>query len=650
MFEEFKPYSADVFAYDVKDQLKRFIYNRACEAFASGDKARDNISCIDELEQRKAFIRGKLIEGIGGLPSKGTPLNARITGTVKQNGYRIEKVIYESRPCTYVTANMYIPDHVKTPSAAVLFLSGHHEEAKHHPEYQTVCQYLVHSGLIVLAQDPVGQGERFSYYEEQLKGNTVEWGVEEHTYAGIQCYPLGDAITRYFIHDAMRSIDYLCTRPEVDPNRIGVTGNSGGGTQTALMMMCDDRIAAAAPGTFIMNRESFMFSGMPQDSEQIWPGMTACGFDHEDILMMMAPKPVLVLAVKYDFFPIEGTRRTVERTKRFWEMYGAGDKVGMVEDESLHMYTRFLAKSAAEFFSQHLAGKRVSPDEALIEPLEPSTLWCTTSGQVRTEMKDARAVYHENYDRLAALEKKRKGIPEAERRRVALEWLKQRVLLNRKICDLNLRLVYKKQFNDMNLEFGLWWSQEGILNNAYLIRDYRFLNQDIPVTLAIWDGGTSQVESHINWVRQTCSAGRAVLVVDVSGTGAISPNNISGFPDHSCFNSMYKLATELLWLDDSIAAMRTYDVLRSLDVIEQWHGLKTDDIQIYAHGKQGIYGQMAAVLDNRVGNVTVQDGMDSFTEWVGARYYDQSDIMSVILPAILTYFDLPDLEQWTQEK
>ena len=163
----------------------------------------------------------------------------------------------------------------------------------------------------MLAQDPVGQGERLSYFEPDTKNNPVGVVTRDHDYAGAQGRFLGDALARYMLHDAMRGIDYLISRPEVDPAKIGVTGNSGGGTQTSLVMLVDPRVVAAAPATFIMNRDTYQRTGQPQDAEQIWPGFTGAGLDHEDILLAMAPKPVCVLAVTSDFFPIEGTRRTV---------------------------------------------------------------------------------------------------------------------------------------------------------------------------------------------------------------------------------------------------------------------------------------------------------------------------------------------------
>ncbi|WJH33578.1 prolyl oligopeptidase family serine peptidase [Paenibacillus sp. CC-CFT747] len=288
--------------YDVNDELKQHVYGRSIEAFARGDQARDAIVNRDQLEARRTHLRGKFMEAIGGIPACDTALNPRTTGRVQGEGFSIEKIMFESRPQTYVTANLYIPDSLDSPRGAVLFLCGHDREAKHSEEYQTVCRILVHSGLVVLAIDPIGQGERFSYYEADAGELTVADGIIEHEYAGMQCLPLGDGLARYFLHDAMRAIDYLTTRPEVDPARIGVTGNSGGGTQTSMLMLADPRLAAAAPGTFIMSRQSYLITGQAQDAEQVWFGMSAAGLDHEDILLAMAPRPVLVLAVTNDFF------------------------------------------------------------------------------------------------------------------------------------------------------------------------------------------------------------------------------------------------------------------------------------------------------------------------------------------------------------
>jgi cephalosporin-C deacetylase-like acetyl esterase len=557
------------------------------------------------------------------------------------DGFSLEKVVFEARPGVFVTANLYLPDGIESPRGAVQFLCGHAYEAKQYPEYQIVCQYLVKAGLVVLAQDPVGQGERLSYYEPGRGGTTVEWGTTEHDYAGTQCLPLGDTIGRYFVHDAMRGIDYLCSRREVDPSRIGVTGNSGGGTQTSMMMVCDPRLAAAAPATFIMDRRTWLHSGGAQDAEQIWPGTTALGFDHEDILLAMAPKPVLVLALQWDFFPIEGARRTVQRVKRVWELLGEGDKIGLVEDTSRHAYTRRLARAAAEFFSHHLLGRTVTADDIAVEPLPLEQLNCTASGQVRGELAGARFVQEENCDRLAEAQRDREARPEAERKAEALAWLREQVLRGRRPCDLNPREYTVGRMEEMDVAWYLWWSQEGLFNHGVVFRHHAQAREPRPVTLAIWPGGTTDLHPHLTWIRQTCAADRAVMVLDPTGVGNVAPH--SGGDPLAQYGVIRKLNDDLVWLNDSLAAMRTYDVTRAVEVLPLLPDLRQEDVRVYGCGRYAVYGQFAAALDSRIRGIEIAAGLGSYADWVGARHYDRHDIRSVILPGVLRQFDLPEL-------
>lgn len=642
--------------FDMKDQLKRHIYERSICSFARGDLERDGIRSPEELQKRVDRMREAFIRNIGGLPPMDTPLNPRSCGEIACDGFRIEKIIFEPRPNTYVTANVYVPDGISAPRGAVLFLCGHSPQSKSYPRYQAVCRALARSGLVTMIQDPVGQGERISYWEPSLGRPTVDVCTRDHDHAGLQSLPLGDSICRYFIHDAMRGIDYLMSRPEVDPDRIGVTGNSGGGTQTCLMMMADPRIAAAAPATFLMNRKSYMLTGGPQDQEQIWLGMSALGFDHEDVLLMMAPKPVRVLAVTWDFFPIEATRRTVHRAKRIWKICGNPDGLDMVEDESQHEYTPKLARAAAEFFSRHLLEPSQRRDfasnpilDSEIEPEEAGKLWCTKSGQVRGEIQGARFVCDENVDRLAQVEAERAAVSDEERRKRAAAWLRERAFTNRRQCSLNRRFVMEDVMQELRVQIWCWWSQEEVLNYGILFRHFRDDGREIPVTAAVWDGGCSCLRPHLDWIRRTCESGRAVLVLNLSGVGKHAPHPIGTHPLLGLYGTVYKLSNDLYWLDDSIAAMRIYDVTRAVDILKTWRGLDTSEIRFYASGLHSIYPRLAAVIDNRIGGVELAD--DAFTswgDWIRSRHYEQRDILSVILPGSLKYLDLPDADRWAQ--
>ena len=642
-FDDLERNSPGHWIYDVNDQLKRFVYKRSEQAFAAGDAARDACVTVAAIEARQRTIRETVIREVGGLPPMDTPLNVRKTGELKGDGFRVEKIIFESRPRNYVTSLLYIPDNLTGRTGAVLFVSGHSEPAKGYPEYQTVCQYMAQAGLVVFAIDPVGQGERFSYFDPLKKETSVGWGTVEHDYAGAQCLPLGESMARYFIHDAMRAIDYLQTRPEVDAARIGVTGNSGGGTQTSLLMLTEPRLAAAAPATFIMNRESYMFAGGAQDAEQIWPGFSGAGFDHEDILLAMTPRPVCVLAVTSDFFPIEGTRRTVARTRRLWELYGKPGALELVEDNSTHEYTPVLARAAARFFCKHLRGAECTLDDSKIRRFDLATVLCTKSGQVRAEFPDAEFVHESIARSVQCLQKKRSSVPAAERQRAAANWLRDRVMKGRKPCELNPRHYGLGDVGGLTVASSMWWSQEGIFNLGFEFRAKTLAGKKLPVTLALWNGGTSVLKPHAAWLETECAKGRAVVVLNVSGVGPLKPTTFGGRDPEGQWELLHKLATDLLFLGDDLALLRTYDVLRALDMLQLWPGLDSSDIRAYTRGTEGLYAQLAAAIDPRIRSVEATGGIGSFSEWTAARHYQPKGVYNLIVRGILQHIDLPEL-------
>ncbi len=622
-------------------QLKDHVYARSARYFAQGDAARDALKTPEAVRARQTEIRRFIIESIGGLPSSDTPLNARITGTVDGAGFTIEKLIFESRPKHYVTANLYLPAERTGRRGAVLFLSGHHNTAKQFAEYQIVCQTLVHSGLIVLAQDPIGQGERLSYYDAETKRILVRPGTGEHEHAGAQARLVGDQIARYFLHDAMRGIDYLVTRPDVDPARIGVTGNSGGGTQTSLVMMADPRIAAAAPATFITSREAYQWTGQPQDAEQNWFEFTRAGFDHEDILLVMAPKPVLVLGVTSDFFPIEGTRRTVTRARRAWQLHDRPDHLALFEDQSRHVYTPVLARAAAQFFARHLLDNPTPPGSLAPQAMAEEKLNVTQTGQVRGELPGAEFVYEANVARLAEFESARRKLPLEQQKARALPWLREQVFRDRESLEVNpRRLEERTAIDEMSVDVVFWYSQPRLANLGMLFRR-RSHSGALAVTLALWDNGTEALSRHAAWIREECARGRAVFVVDLAGMGPLKPDPVNNRTE-SAPATFRKLGDDLSFIGDSLVALRTYETLRSLDVLATFPELTTEGVRVYAHGRMGVHGRLAAALDARIVGCDWRESF-RFSDWVRNRNYDATDIKSVLLPGALRYFDLDEL-------
>jgi cephalosporin-C deacetylase-like acetyl esterase len=494
----------------------------------------------------------------------------------------------------------------------------------------------------------MGQGERLQYYEKEVGKSVIGPGVLEHEYAGTQCYPLGDSLATYFVFDAMRAIDYLCSRAEVDPARIGVTGNSGGGMQASMVMMSDPRIAAAAPATFITSRRAFLYADRAQDAEQIWPGFSALSFDHEDILLAIAPKPLLVLSAEYDFFPIEGTRSTVERVRRFWDAFGAGESLRLFTDKAVHAYTPRMAVEAATFFAEHLRGEKLQNFSPTIEVLEPSRLCSATDGQILADPSiNSRActIHDEIHHKALRLEQNRKTLPKGETEQLALSWLRNVVHKDRRGCELNPRLyMLDAQMEELSVYNAMWRAQPDLFNHAMIFRDTRRITERLPITIAVWDGGTRRLQPHWAWLREACAAGRSVMVLDVSGSGVLMPHSFHNKDPLSVFEVIHKLTVDLFWLGDSMAALRIFDVLRALDMAAVLPMTDSEDIQLYGSGRQGLYARLASHLDGRVSHMDWENPLPSVSSLVKAKYYDSQNLVSLLIPGMLQLFDLPELE------
>ncbi len=345
---------------------------------------------------RQQQVKQLLNHIIGPFPER-TPLNPQITGVIQKDGYRVEKIIFQSMPEFYVTGCLFLPDdrHGKTP--AILNPIGHSDAAFRREIYQQVILNLVKKGFIVFTFDPVSQGERLQYYDPEQKKSLVGGSTAEHSYFGNQCFLNGICSARYFIWDGMRAIDYLLTREEVDPNRIAVTGLSGGGTQTAYFSAMDDRVAVAAPTCYITSFKRLLESIGPQDAEQNFVRGIALGLDHADLIEVRAPKPTLLLVTTRDFFSIQGARETYKEAKRAFNAYGKGSNLQIAEDDYTHGYTKKNREALYTFLQNHLNHPGDYRDEE-VEFLTPEELTITETGQMLTSLQGKRVFDYNKID------------------------------------------------------------------------------------------------------------------------------------------------------------------------------------------------------------------------------------------------------------
>ena len=330
-----------------------------------------------QAEARKVKTREALLQSLNGIPEYNGPLNALVTGVIDAGDYRIEKVSYESLPRYVVTANLYVP---KSPGKhpAVLFALGHWDQGKAFA--QRLAGNLARKGFVVLAYDPVGQGERKQGFSTVTGRSLIGGSVDQHILSGALSLMLGDGVMRYFVKDGMRSVDYLVTRPEVDAERIGMTGCSGGGTVTTFVSALEPRIKVAAPSCYMQTFRALV-PGPTGDSEQSNPNFLALGLDQMDLVELFAPKPWLLTSTKEDFFTPAAAKPVYEEARRWYDLYGAEDGVKWVVGEGGHGTPVPVREEIYAWMMKWLgvAGSSREEDVPLFAEHE---LWVTATGQL----------------------------------------------------------------------------------------------------------------------------------------------------------------------------------------------------------------------------------------------------------------------------
>lgn len=387
-------------------------------------------ACRAWQEERRRFF----IERIGGLPER-TPLKPQTTGTLAGKGYRVEKIILETRPRFHLTANLYLPD-TPPPWPAVLVPCGHSHDGKAAGQYQLICMLLARHGMAAMCYDPIGQGERYQMLDPTRKRGTFDDAphvrtphpfvrlvcTTEHTMIGLGSALIGANVAQFRIWDGMRVIDYLQGRKDIIPDRIGCTGNSGGGTETAYLMALDDRIVAAAPGCYLTTFRKLIETRGPQDGEQNIFGQIAFGMDEADYCIMRAPAPTLICAGTRDVtFDFNGTVDVFREAKRFYSRLGHPEHIDIAAPDAPHGFTLQLREAVTRFMSRWLLGKDVVvreveslPDSFDDEQLRnlsqpdwtPEQLQCTTQGQVLL-MPGERSAFQINAEIAASLKTSR---------------------------------------------------------------------------------------------------------------------------------------------------------------------------------------------------------------------------------------------------
>jgi dienelactone hydrolase len=596
----------------------------------------ENLKTADQIREYQQEMRQFFISQLGGFPDR-TPLNARVPGSKVYEGFKVEKIIYQSQPGFHVTALMYLPLS-PPPYPGVLLLCGHTENGK--AGYQEAGMLMAKNGLACLCPDPIGQGERRQLLNDSGQP-LFESTTTEHNIEGVAPILLGRNIASYMVWDGIRSIDYLVSRPDIDPERIGCTGNSGGGNMTSFLMALDDRITSAAPSCFISTTRKKNESPGPGDAEQNIHAQTAYGMDHADFIMMRAPRPTLVLSATRDFVPVEGAWEAFRQAKRLYSRLGYGERISIIETDEEHGFSLQLREGSARWMRRWLMDLDDAVTEREFLPLEASDMQCTPLGQVLL-LPGEKSVFDLNRQYLQQLRKGKKlstDITDTEK----IQDQVRKITGIKKFQDLPKPKVVeagtvKREGYDIN-KLILLWDTDIKLPGLLFCPD----NPNGERCLYLSDQGKHADAEPGGAIEKLVNRGDTVLAIDLRGIGetATTPwrylNSMEWTgPSTAEFFISYMLGKSFL-------GMRAEDILVAAGYLSELSGeSKPRPVHLAASGELGPPALHAAALESNL--FTSLELNRSLGSWSSAVYTrtTKNVLVNVVHGALKTY-DFPDL-------
>ncbi len=619
----------------LRDHLRPLVH-------AALDRRRQAYEALKTPEQIRTYqerLRAEFIESLGGFPER-TPLRPRITGRLEGDGFRAEKLIYESRPGFHVTAVLYLPE-AEPPYPGVLVPCGHSENGKTAELYQRAAILMARNGLAVLCYDPIGQGERKQLLQDSADRPEPAKGrfrpTEEHNLAGVAPILLGRNLATYRIWDGIRSIDYLAGRNDIDETRIGCTGNSGGGLMTSYLMALDPRIVAAAPSCFITTTRRKNDDPGPGDAEQNIYAQTAYGMDHADYILMRAPKPTLILAATKDFVPIAGAWETYRQAKRLYTRMGVAERVDLVEADEKHGFSLHLRTGACRWMRRWLLNRADEVTEPEFDVFSDRQLQCTPQGQVLL-MEGARSVFQlyraEETELRSRRERAWQGMNDQEKRAKVRETAGIRALPEIPAPAAQAAGTVRRA--GYRIEKLILKSEGG-----FPLPALRFLPEHSRGEWTLYlDGRGKQAGAGVGGpIESLVRSGNPVLAVDLTGLGETESTAWRYDPRHMGNNSAEYFIAYML--GRSLVGMRAEDLLACARFLSV-SGEDAKGVNLVAAGRAGVAALHAAAVEPQLfRRVEIRDSIDSWRRVVESGI--TVDQLENTVHGALRWYDLENL-------
>ncbi len=570
-------------------------------------KRKERLGALASREDALAYqkhVQEIIRQAFGPFPER-TPLNARVTGRIEGERYSIEKILFESRPGFLVSADLYLPKTTeKVP--CVLGSCGHSPEGKSSQLYQSFCARLAHAGFAVLVFDPINQGERDQYIQIEDR-SLVNQPTHAHNMMGKQLELLNDGFHSWRAWDGIRALDYLLSRPEVDSTRVGLTGNSGGGTLVTWLWALDDRYTMGAPSCFVTTFSRNLENEIPADAEQYPYGVVGRGLDMADFIIAGAPKPALVMGQRYDFFDPRGHQEAVDEIVDFYRLMGApeGTAAGF-RGPRTHGYWDENQREMVYFFAKHAGIENVEfLDAPQILPVEK--LWAAPEGNV--VLAGSKPIYKIISEEAQALAAKRPAIPEGNIRAVLAEMLS--------VSRPNFAPEYRhlRATTLRNRHYGRYAIETEGNIRALLYKCMRMpqyanvLEVEDLVTLYL-PHFSAEIDLVDNSWSLELQQETELYALDVRGLGESIPDEDDDF--WAPYGMDYMMHGHGILLAESYLGRRVYDVLVTVNLLRK---LGAESVNLVGRGQGAIHAMLAAALDDDIATVTLNDYPSSWQEW-----------------------------------
>ncbi len=618
--ETLKPVDFTVLDQPAKTMMSDYLTAMVDEQFAGRSALLAELKTAEDWNRHAAFIRGAMAAWTGPLPDR-TPLRARVTGRIRRGRYTLEKVLFESRPNFLVSANLYLPKGHSGRRPAVLNVIGHSPAGKGTEKVQRRAIAQACKGLAALVVDCIGQGERqIDDYASFSRppGNA-------HQIIGTQAFVAGTHVFNFMVWDVIRAVDYLVSRPEVDPKRIACTGCSGGGMMTTYLLAFEPRITVAVPACNPCTWSHRVGANLGTDHEQVFFGAFAAGIDPRgDPLFCQVPKPLLINATSDDNLnPPSGVWELSTWLYKAYSAHGEPQRFQTSMVKAPHGYNREQREVAYAWMLQWLGGDASSfrEEDFAVEKAEDTR--CTAGGNVYREPNSREPqdlVLEYLGTHRPRQEKTRNGLQASIKKVLCLkdsaEKPQAEIGMSRLAGGLKLTPVTIRPENGSGIVLpAVWIESPGKFAEG-------------PVVIYLNDKGKDSLIEDEVVLRALLARGCRVFAVDLRGTGETSPDMKEKFWDFLAGRPLF---------GQRVADIRA--IVRYLSHSRE----DGKNIRVWARGISAIYAALAATLEDSIAGMVLEEPLLIFEQVVTTKVPAYRH--EIILPGVLEHFDLPQIYQ-----